>query len=757
MADQKQMTLQDLISMTAPTEQAKPAAEQAPPTKELSVADLQKMSEPPAPPPISFGEEAKKSAIAGFGKGALGLAGMPGDIRNLVEMGLNKAGYSMGERYLPTSEEVVSKAKEVFPSLKEHLEFEPQYYTPSKYIKTAAEFLPSAVIPGGGLGLGARAAGSVGAGLATQGVEQYLKDTPIEGTGYETAAKIAASIPGFIGGQKALSGVQSIAGGIARPGAEATRRAAIAQGEDIARGGAYGAKMTPAEVAATGAEVPPAATAGRSTQKLIAESGYRAKPEAVGAYEAAIGETAEAAPTRMKEYVNSLLGITDDATPFEMMIDARRSARAINDQNYQQLFALPQAQSIMTPELGQVINRLPSGIMEKIGDNLRQRGIDLTTYGFVPTQNGFAINPQGMPLKFWDKVKQGLDTERRKLIDPVTGRVRPGLEEDDSLIKATNDLLKTKLDSVVPQYAEVRGAGAEALGAIDAIDLGSKYLGATKPAQLENIERVMSRMSPAQREDFAYGLAGAFKQKLELDPKGALTTFQGSKGGDRIRRLNEALSPFGDNVGYQMVGRANAELLNSQLKSIGEVGALTKAKSYGVYAPGLYQLGEMILQPALWSGNPAAFGLAAAQLGLGKLYNWKESRIAGKVLELMADPAKHAELGRLAAQNAHARSFIGKTQNYLGRAIGPGAVSDAQRYEEEQAQVGQPAQGGAPRASGGRVGRASGGRLAAPVTAERLMRAAHAAKLKINKTTEQILDQPDETVVKALDIANRHI
>lgn len=745
------MSVKDLLDMTASPEQDR-SAPTGQPSKEMTVADLRQQTATNEPPPISFGEEAKRSAIAGFGRGALGLAGLPGDLRNLVEMGLEKANLgSLGTRYVPTSEEVISKAKEMFPSLKEHLDFEPQYYTPSKYIKTAAEFLPSAIIPGGGLGLGARAAGAVGAGLATQGVEEYLKKTPLEGTGYETAAKIAASVPGFIGGQKALSGAQSLVGGVLRPETEALRRAAIAQGEDITRGGAYGAKMTPAEVAATGAQTPAAATAGKSTQNLIAESGYKAKPEAVGAYEAALEPVRQNAPQRMKDYVNNLLGITDDATPFEQMIEARRSARSLNDQNYQQLFSLPHAQSIMTPELNSVLNSLPSGVIEKIADNLRQSRIDPTSFGFVPTQSGFAINPQGMPLKFWDKIKQGLDAERSKLLDPVTNRLKPGLREDDDLIKNTNQLLKNQLDAVVPEYAGVRGAGAEALGSVDAIDLGSKYLNTNNVGQLENIERTMSRMSPAQREDFAYGLAGAFKQKLELDPKAALSTFQGSKGGDRIRRLNEALSPFGDNVGYEMVGRANAELLNSQLKSIGDVGSLTKAKSYGVYAPGAItaanELAQMILQPALWSGSPTAFALSAAQLGLGKLYNWKESRIAGKVLELMADPKRHAELGKLAAENAHAQSFIGKTQNYLGRAIGPGAVSDAQRQEEEEP---VPAQMSRP-------GRASGGRIQGLQTAEMLMRAAHRAKLKINKDTEQILDQPDESVVKALSIAQQHI
>jgi hypothetical protein len=64
------------------------------------------------------------------------------------------------------------------------------------------------------------------------------------------------------------------------------------------------------------------------------------------------------------------------------------------------------------------------------------------------------------------------------------------------------------------------------------------------------------------------------------------------------------------------------------------------------------------------------------------------------------------------------------------------------------------------RRAGGRVGRASGGRLVRNDHAARaaaLIRAADAAKKAHNKTTEGILEQPDETVAKALSIANQAI
>ena len=748
MADNKLMSVDELNALLgSQKQQAAPTGRAAP----VSQEELSKLTQKPAAPTVGLGEDIARSTAAGFGTGAIGLAGLPGDLRNLVELGLQKTGMgSLGQRYVPTSEEVLAKAKEVMPSLAPHLDYEPQYDV-SRYAKTAGEFLPGAVIPGGGLGLGARAAGSIGAGLATQGMEDYLSKTPLAGTGYETALKLAAGIPGFSAGTKTLSTAQNLAGGTLRPGSEALRRGSQAMGEDIARGGAYGVKMTPEEIAQTGAKVPAAATAGKSTQDLLASSAQRAKPEAVGAYEAAIGPIQKEAPSRLKEYVNNLLGAPDETTPFQQMAEARRAARSINDENYQKLFALPHAQSIMNEQLGSVVNSLPTGMLGDIAESFRLRRIDPQSMGMVQTKGGWQINPQGMPLKFWDEVKQAVDRERSSFLDPMTGRIKPGFEAKDSWLKDTNTLLKNNLDTAVKEYPAVRGAGAEALGAIDAIDLGTRYLQVKKVEQLENIERSLKRMSPAQKEDFAYGVMGSYKQMMDLDPKAAMNLFSGSKGGDRIRRLNETLRPFGDNVGYEMVGRANAELLNSQLKSL-QTGGGTVGKLLP-YAPGLigagFELGEMILQPALWSNNPKAFALAISSIGLGKMYNMKEARVASKVLEMMADPKRHAELGKLAAQDAAARSFIGKTQNYLGRAVAPGVVSDAQRQGEEETpnQI----------TVNPRPGRASGGRIEGMKTAEMLMRAAHNAKNKISKVSEQILDQPDESVVKALSIAKQHI
>lgn len=61
------------------------------------------------------------------------------------------------------------------------------------------------------------------------------------------------------------------------------------------------------------------------------------------------------------------------------------------------------------------------------------------------------------------------------------------------------------------------------------------------------------------------------------------------------------------------------------------------------------------------------------------------------------------------------------------------------------------------RADGGRVARANGGRIDIQRGVRALMRAAENAKKSISKTTEPLLDQPDEHIARALDIAKKNI
>lgn len=683
-------------------------------------AELQKLSERPEPPKIGFGEDIARSAGAGFGQGVIGLAALPGTVETLYNMGREKlTGQKPSEQFFPTASDIAGKVKEYAPELQKHLEYEPQYKGLPQYAKTAAEFLPSAIIPGGGLSLGARAAGSIGAGVATQATENYLKGTPTEGTDTEVIAKLAASVPGFILGRKIMTTGQNLAGGTVRAGAEAERRIASELGKDVAAGGKYGAPMSPSAALETGVDVAPAALAGQRGNKLLQEAASRVSPEAAGAYEASVAPLRQEAPGRMKQYVNELLGIENETSPFETIAAIRSRGRQLNDENYTRVMALPHAQDVRSPALDQVASQLPRGVIDEVRDNLRQRG----------------INPGENSLRFWDEVKQNLDQRINSLKDPLTGRV--AATQDYGILNNTNSMLKSALDNRVREYPIIRGAAAESAGAANAVELGMKYLQTTDPRRLNFIETTRNRLTAAQQADFATGVVGSYKQLLDTNPNAAMQLFSGSKGGDRIRRLNEALSPLGNNLGNELVGRATAELLNTRIAALRPSSGVDVRRLFPYLgaAPGaIAELAELFGQQALWSGSPLAIPTAVAGIAGGKLYNWKEARVANKVLEYMSDPSKMAQLGKLIEQDAAARSFVGKTYNMFTRAVAPGVASDDQRTE-----------------------RASGGRISSGAIAQRLVAAAEKAHKYHQKTTEEILDAPDEAVVKALAVAKKNI
>jgi hypothetical protein len=95
--------------------------------------------------------------------------------------------------------------------------------------------------------------------------------------------------------------------------------------------------------------------------------------------------------------------------------------------------------------------------------------------------------------------------------------------------------------------------------------------------------------------------------------------------------------------------------------------------------------------------------------------------------------------------NADARSFLAKFYQAAGRSVPPVAAQTTapSPVKEENA--------------GGRIGRATGGRISHEIEANRLVRMAEDAKKQIGNGTEQILNAPDELVVKALRVANEKL
>lgn len=703
-----------------------------------------------AEPVPDYGRDIGKSALAGLGRGAVGLTGLPGDIESLVDFAREKiSGTKPGERYFPTSAEMISKAEALHPTVKETLGYAPQT-TAGKYIKSGAEFVPGALIGPGGLG--AKVAGGIGAGLAVQGAEDVSKAAELSPTA-EAALKFGVSIPAYMAGAKGASLVAKPFTGLVSPGGVAKEQLASSLAKDIASGGKYGAPAEAASALASGAEMAPAALAGARTKDVLGKAAARASDDALKSYETAAATAAENAPKNTISHIDNLFGAPVDA--FDEMQALARRMRDVNSENYQRVMALPEVQAIGGPQYDAIIKRVPQRLMNKVAEDMRMSGIMPEDLGMIAGKGGYTINPAGMPLRFWDELKKGLDSQMSGLKD-VSGKIT-----DPSRFSGLNSLnsdLKAQLNKV-DAYKAIRDEAAEMFGARDWTELGQKYFTMTdrNMGKVKDLETRLAKASDERKMDFAYGLASSYKDLLNTNPDKALALFSGKTGQFNVNKFINGLAPLGDNAGVDLIGRANAEYLNRNIAAIKPTfGSQVKSQYLPIVGGAAGGLVDLLMQPFIWSGSPSAIITTVAGMGLGKLYSMKEARIAGKVLEYASDPAMTAELGRLIAKDPAARSFLAKTNSVLSRGVkypaGVGTISAGEQAAQPQQEPTQTT-----RATGGRVGRATGGRTNGMMTAEMLMQAAHAAKKKINKTTEEILNAPDEAVVKALSVAKQHI
>lgn len=138
--------------------------------------------------PIEYAATAKdvgKSAVTGVAKGAIALAGAPGDISNLLAKGSEKIGNFIADKLgaepsppsadtvLPTNESLTKHVEDVTGEL-----YKPQT-TPGHYAETVGEFVPAALAGPGGVArkLALQAALP---GVASEAAGQATAGTPLE-------------------------------------------------------------------------------------------------------------------------------------------------------------------------------------------------------------------------------------------------------------------------------------------------------------------------------------------------------------------------------------------------------------------------------------------------------------------------------------------------------------------------------------------------------------------------------------------------
>lgn len=731
--DQEQKEPAPSPSQQAPISASPRAQEPAIPERG-TIAFSPSMMEAPSPPTaLPFGEEVKQAAKTGLARGALQLVGLPGEIEGLGRAGARYFGYDVGaEPMLPTSQRVISTVEGYSPSAKELLSFKPEGEV-AKYIKSAAEFLPSAVIPGGQIGLGARAAGAIGAGLASHGVEHALRNTGAAGTGYETAGQLGAALAGGMAGTGAAQRAVNLARGFVSPGSAALDRAASAAAKDMSA-----ATMKQDLPTAISQGVPPAAIAGTQYGSLLKQASKRAGEETQGTFNTAVKEFRREAAPSIQKHIDNVIGSGTPIDALKKIDEYSSSVSKLNDANYSRVMALPEAQVIPPAAVRPIENRIRTvfgpDFINEIGRNMAARGEDIVSAGLIQKGRNFQIAPGGASLRFWDDVKGYIDDSINKLYDPVTRAPKPGTNSQISALMSLKKGLTTDtLDKIVKEYPKIRFEGAELYGARNAIDAGYRYFNDKQFGKIISKEKFAeSKLNPAQKSEFAYGYAGALRDLLQNKPEDALSMFSGKNAAQEIRKARFAL---GNDVANDLVGRTHAQFLNSKIKELAgspEGGGFARAGlTAGVLAE-IAASGQMALQNLL-AFQPSISAISAVVLGsLGKAaYNARERRIAEEIIRQAADPATWGKLGDLIARNKEAQSVMNKLIEASRRTAPVIAAPEEVRPQ---------------RASGGRVN-----------MADQIMAQIDKARKELQSETGALLNHDDETVVKALKVANERI
>jgi len=725
-------------------------------------------------------EDVVRSQIGGTQRGLVGLLGLPGDIGQLTDVAGPLARY-YGSRVMGTPEAEANRSYEEamrvlrerqtpeeregrrgrllginFPTSTAVIEgasfipgitYEPQTRA-GRIAHTVGEFMGSAPLAEIAAPLQiARGATTAGQTAARIGRAATTPATIVGGLGSGAAGEMtyggenegAARLVGGLAGTAAGAGAGSIAGRIARAASgspeatalEAARRGLGQRGvslDEAARLSEAGHDVRLTDIA--GMEKPTAVALGRQQETRAAQDVL-----------AGLSERARVSQENVANQINSIYGATID--PFVISRDAAQEASKVLKPQYRQVFNLPEAQAIWSPELQNLTNTsVGRNAISTAFDNLTL--LEGTPYNmdryFTRSASGdLTLRPdvRGVPLEVWDQVKKNLDAQVNNLFNsPVSRDAAAG-----AALKAQRDRMRAELDRVVEPYKDLRAEAQRYKLGENAFEAGQELirtLSGKSPRtarELAEFRAALPDFTDIEKNFVGQGVASyiasqpnvAAKMFMANDSR-MMNTLRAALGDEQFNKIRDVM------VVHDLANSMNAirpQLPRMQTWTGAPVGAF------------LYSL----IQPGMTLGTAAS---AAVGYGAFRAKDYIQNRNAARLLELVNtnDPAVLRRLAEEASQNPETSRTLAALGATLRAVYATEGLEGGGQQQQPQRQA------------GGRVGRASGGRLMRndhSARAATLIRAAEAAKKAHNATTEGILEQPDEAVAKALSIANKAI
>lgn len=452
-------------------------------------------------------------------------------------------------------------------------------------------------------------------------------------------------------------------------------------------------------------------------------------------------QTRQAEATNItRQQIDNIFGRSIE--PAALVREAEDVARAANAPAYRAAYSQPIAQHVWNDELASFLNH-PEGqkAAQKAIDalSLRSQTPGGFTNPFIRQNGQIVFSGQGnVPLEFWDRFRRSLRDEAEELY-------RRGRSTDaGDLTNFKNQLQGYLTTNFVPYRQAVEGAG-KYLRAEDAFSAGQEFL--KESAKLKNADpryvgnqmyQFANKFSPEEQNMFRTGLASYIRTNPDDAAKvfasrdaSVLDLYKSILGADKFKDIQSTMLAHGAarNIRGIVADPSRFTQFAERAGQVGGIGSLGYALASGA-TPGLFH-------------TLAALGVS----GAGALSNMMGNARARQILRLAMsdDPQDVARLVNMARSQPAVANILDEINSASSRVVM--SLNDQSALPPQ-------------RFAGGRVGRASGGRLVRSDHASRaasLIRAAEAAKKAHNRTTEDILEQPDEAVAKALSIANKAI
>lgn len=712
---------------------------------------------PPMPQPEASSEGYKKAVASGAMSGAAAIPGQFGDFGNFIntlpstagELGLSALEKSrqffQGDK--PPSEAYtnsVAEAKDVLGSMRKFGEGLREYNLPnmlyqnmpqgvSDYFKEATEkYAPQAVANWVKQGNMPKSLYAPTTQEIMDASNPYAEQAFGVGPNYEPQnekERIAKESTSFA--TQALTGPgkllpRVISGATSGAGSELARQYAEGTGYELPAqiAGAVAGGMTPTVLAKTGKTLfNPTALA----KETLGDVGRNYNVESTRPIRTMAGmdikEAAETIPQRMRDFTKSMTGVKQDLPPLQDLVE--NAAKAERRRVYDIARSVPEAQSLD--------NALFANLMERpdFSDAMKEAsriGKNAPHFGIVPP-----TKTTGGNLAYWDQVKRLLGEKAENAFTSVGDKSAT----KGNYLNAAKNELEAILDNAVEAYPKARDIASNTFTASNAAEAGMKFMRNVDVFDRALIKNAIEQYTPAQRKLFNVGVMQTIIDRVEkggleglskqfLKDKIFQDKLRSAMGHEEFSTLRgKVLSENMINKAWEMAQRAgvnNASVSTSPWRT----GLLTGAAGYAMESQFLQQaLGQLSANGA---GVMAVGGLLAGVAGQ-VVKNVQDRRVAGRMIDLIQqnDPKAFREIDRLTRKHPDLYQAI----------IAPMTITDIEKSRED------------------REGRATGGRVGG--IAERLMNDAARAHKYHQKTTEEILDAPDEHVVKALAVASKHI